>query len=58
MSKKKIEEPLEKIINEHWDYIKAFLVAHNEPVHTIRKIEYHYKTAFEHGWKHRKELEK
>lgn len=49
------KEFLEKLINDHWEYIKALLVAHEEPESTINMIEFHYRTAFEHGWKHYRE---
>ena len=50
------EEILSNLINEHWGYILKFLKAHDEPDDVIKMIEFHYKTAFEHGWKHHKEL--
>jgi len=43
---------LKKLINKHWGYIEALLKAHNEDKKTIKKIKYHYKTAFVHGYKH------
>ena len=49
------KEFLEKLINDHWEYIKSLLVAHDEPEDVKTMIEFHYKTAFEHGWKHHKE---
>ncbi len=48
---------LEKLIDSHWAYIEALLRAHKESESTIRKIRFHYKTAFRHGWKHRKDKE-
>ena len=44
-----------KIIDAHWKYIERLLYVHNEDKATIRKIEYHYKTAMQHGWKHCKQ---
>ncbi|KKL89867.1 hypothetical protein LCGC14_1910410 [marine sediment metagenome] len=44
---------LEKLIDKHWAYIEALLRAQNENESTIKKIRFHYKTAFRHGWKHR-----
>ena len=49
---------LEDLIDEHWAYIKALLKAHGESDDSIRVIEFHYKTAFTHGFKHGKESKK
>ena len=47
------EKYLDVLIDKHWEYIKSLLNAHDEK-ETI-KVEFHYKTAFAHGWKHHKE---
>ena len=47
------QQYLDELIDNHWEYIKEFLNAHDEK--EIRKIEFHYRTAFAHGWKHHKE---
>ena len=47
---------LKLLVNEHWAYIEKLLKAHGEDEATIKKIKYHYKTAFRHGWKHHKQI--
>ena len=37
---------------DHWEYVKSVLEAHGEDADVIEKCGFHYKTAFEHGWKH------
>jgi hypothetical protein len=49
------KELLKKLVDEHWNYIEDLLRAHDEPEDVITMIKFHYKTAFEHGWKHHKE---
>jgi len=51
------QEFLNKLIDAHWEYIEGFLIAHDEPEDVKTMIEYHYKTAFKHGWKHHKEYD-
>ena len=46
---------LKRLIDNHWAYIEKLLKAQGEDKKTIKKIKFHYKTAFEHGWKHHKE---
>ena len=43
---------VKELAEEHWDYIEAVLRTHNELKQIIVKIQFHYITAFEHGWKH------
>jgi hypothetical protein len=45
------------LIDEHWKYVEALLKLHGEDPNVIRKIGFHYKTAFQHGMKHGKEEE-
>jgi hypothetical protein len=49
-----IEPPdLAKIkADEHWDYIKRLLSVHLDDTGDSSCIEFHYKTAFVHGFKH------
>ena len=42
----------ERLSNEHWVYVKALLLTHNCSKENVDKIEFHYKTAFIHGYKH------
>lgn len=53
------KEHLDKLINDHWEYIEGVLYAailheeaKEEEVERIREIEYHYKTSGKHFWKH------
>ena len=46
---------MKETIETHWRYIEELLRAHYEDESVIKKIRFHYKTAFEHGWKHGKE---
>jgi len=50
-----MKKKLKILANEHWNYIEKLLKAHNENEVILKKIEFHYKTAFIHGWKHCKE---
>lgn len=43
---------LEKLIESHWNYVKELLTVSGESERHIKLIEFHYKTAFAHGWKH------
>lgn len=49
------KEFLSKLINDHWNYIQGVLVQDSVHLIDIDRIGYHYKTAFEHGWKHAEE---
>lgn len=40
------------LASAHWDYIEGVLQTHGEDKEVIRKVRYHYLSAFEHGWKH------
>ena len=45
-------ECLDKMINDHWAYIDDLLQSHCIQTDIIELCEFHYKTAFEHGYKH------
>lgn len=45
-------ERAKKLANDHWKYIEALLYTHDEPEDNVKKAEFHYITAFEHGYKH------
>ncbi len=40
------------LVNEHWDYIEKVLENYAGKPMYLHMIEFHYKTAFKHGWKH------
>ena len=42
----------EELAKAHWSYIEDLLRTHGEDEETLFKIGFHYKTAFEHGYKH------
>jgi hypothetical protein len=44
---------LDGLIEKHWKYVRDMLKAH-KTVHDEQIViaEYHYRTAFAHGWKH------
>lgn len=48
-------DSLKKLINDHWSYVEKLLVNHDIGTGEIKLVEFHYKTAFEHGYKHAKE---
>ena len=37
---------------DHWKYIRTVLEEHGESKEVIEKCGFHYRTAFEHGFKH------
>jgi len=49
---------LDKLIDDHWKYVEMTLMTHLvDPTHLaipkeIQVAEFHYRTAFRHGWKH------
>lgn len=43
---------MEKVIDDHWSYVEGVLKHANMNDEVIAAIGFHYKTAFEHGWKH------
>ncbi len=49
---------LDKLIDDHWKYVEMALMTHLvDPTHLvipkeIQVAEFHYRTAFQHGWKH------
>jgi hypothetical protein len=43
------------LVDEHWNYIESLLRAHGESPDVIKKIQFHYKTAFMHGIRHERE---
>lgn len=46
------EDYLTKLIDDHWAYISALLTSHGTDKDTVEVAEFHYKSAFRHGWKH------
>ena len=56
IERKKAEvKRMRKLIDSHWEYVEGIMAYRNMEWGEIKKIEYHYKTAMEHGWKHAKE---
>ena len=59
---KSIEEEASKKCLAHWKYVEGILLTGEEPVEPfsdiekkINIIEFHYRTAFMHGYKHGRE---
>lgn len=52
-----IEDRVKILAEAHWTYIESLLGAHNIAPETIDIAEFHYKSAFIHGYKHRDEEE-
>jgi len=64
MDKKELAEYVEELAEKHWAYLEK--VIRNEYRSTgsnpeldeyCRRVGYHYKTSFRHGWKHGQEYE-
>ena len=49
------ESGLQDLIDAHWAYVKGVIEAHNGTDLELAVAEFHYKSAFKHGWKHAKE---
>lgn len=43
---------LDILTTEHWHYIQELLLIHEFDKQVIDKIEFHYQSAFKHGFKH------
>ncbi len=43
----------EQLAEDHWGYVEELLVKHE--IKGIKIIEFHYKSAFIHGYKHGEE---
>ncbi len=48
----KTKEELKKLIDDHWKYLSGVLEISGVESNVRKEIEFHYKTAFEHGYKH------
>lgn len=58
-SKEIEKEYLDALVENHWNYIAGLLWAASQSItdeDRIAEIEYHYKTAFKHGWGHAREF--
>ena len=47
-------QDVNKLAQDHWNYIKSLLEAHAVDEYEIDVIGFHYRTAFIHGYKHGK----
>jgi len=48
-------DPLDRakeLAEDHWEYVKGIHIACEIKSHILNLATYHYKTAFEHGYKH------
>jgi len=41
-----------QIAREHWNFIKKVLETHGEDPEVIKRVGFHYRTAFVHGYGH------
>jgi len=44
--------PASALATAHWGYVESVLMAHGETKDVIAKCGFHYRAAFEHGYKH------
>ena len=55
MTEYKSKEEIDELINAHWEYVKE-LLTFGQPIplklQDLDIIEFHYKSAFRHGYKH------
>ena len=51
-SKGTTNDQVKVMIEEHWEYVKGVLESDLLDSDRINMIEYHYKTAMKHGFKH------
>ena len=47
-----MENKAEELAQAHWGYIESLLKIHSVLDEKIKMVEFHYKTAFIHGYKH------
>lgn len=47
--------PVERLADAHWEYVKGLLELYCKDAKIMESTEYHYKTAFIHGYKHGQE---
>ena len=47
-----MENRAEELAQAHWDYIESLLKAHEVIAEEIQTAEFHYISAFIHGYKH------
>ena len=50
--------PLDMLINNHWAWMEGFVKTLDREVFRKEALEYIYKTAFKHGYKHALESSK
>jgi hypothetical protein len=43
---------IKQLISAHWKYVKGVILSTVGQTPSLPEVEYHYKTAFEHGFKH------
>ena len=57
MEKPTENEFLNKLVDDHWEYVMGVLLSSipERDAYELAEIEYHYKTAMKHGWRHAKE---
>lgn len=60
VSKEVEKEYLNKLIDEHWNYIEGVLLATNPYIaaRELDEVRFHYKTSGKHFWGHCREFHK
>lgn len=54
-------EKINELVDKHWKYVEGILIiaageaSRDMFAPVVKEIEYHYKTAFKHGYKHGRE---
>lgn len=58
VSKEVEKEHLNKLIDDHWDYIECVLLRSNPYISDIQmdEVRFHYKTSGRHFWGHCREF--
>lgn len=47
-----MDKRVKKLANDHWYYVGALIEQHEANPDVIEMCEFHYKSAFIHGYKH------
>ena len=51
----KNKDQSKELADNHWNYIQSLLETHGTLDDVMDRIQFHYKTAFVHGYKHGQE---
>lgn len=45
-------DAIKELADAHWKYVESVLEQHGAGIYEMELCEFHYKTAFIHGFKH------